>query len=175
MIQQNRYHKRSTTAFTLIEIVIAMAITAIALISLIGVLPVGLKNEKESLDHSALGTVFEDVHERLEGVILEAGVPDSVSPIFYDLQGVYIDPEEIGEVELDRYFRIEVELIEPAPEHNINALAVKISAFWPVNEADGNLITVDQEPGSQITYYAAALTGPGWNDTDPTYQPKIEY
>lgn len=159
------------SAFTLIEMAIATAIAAVALVAILGVVPMALDIQGESIDQTSLGTVFEDVHDRLEGVELEPGVP-SVSPLFYDFKGTFW--EEENSEPIDRYFRVDLELIEPIDEEDYGGLVVSVKVFWPLNE-EGEPFDPDAKPNSVLSYYATTLTGPGWMDVDPNFIPKIEY
>ena len=52
-------------------------------------------------------------------------------------------------------------------------LAVKVDLFWPL-DSEGFPVRKG-DPGTSITYYTAAKTGPAWQTIDPEYIPKIEY
>ncbi|MDF1753199.1 MAG: prepilin-type N-terminal cleavage/methylation domain-containing protein [Verrucomicrobiales bacterium] len=168
------------SAFSLVEVSIAMAIAAVALLSIIGMIPTATKGAANSADQTAIGTMFEDIEDRIKTKVLRAG-PIEGSPFYYDLRGSHIDPVDDGEettVLNERFFRVEVELIEPAstsadgPNFE-SALAVQVKIFWPIDE-DGEAVDPDK-PGSEITFLAGAQTGPEWTEVDGNYEPKIEY
>ena len=50
-----------TTAFTLIEVVMAMAVVSFALLAITGLLPVGLQTMRDSQNDQALGTIANQV------------------------------------------------------------------------------------------------------------------
>ena len=169
------------TAFSLVEVAMDLAIGALALVSLIGILPQFMEYERDSADQTAIGTIMGDIHDRLEGEEYKEGVP-SISPIFYNQQGGYW-ASEIAEAEakdtpmqLDRrFFRGEIELVKPVGDSALSesSMAVKIDFFWPLD--DEGLPLGDKKPKASVTYYVTTLTGPDWEEIDSTYKPKIEY
>lgn len=172
----SKQFSRSCQGFSLVEVAIAISIAAVAIISVIGLLPGILKNERDSLDSTAVGTIYEDVHDRLEGVVLEEGVPEG-SPFYYDLKGTYLDPDD-SELTSERFYLTEVELVKPIPPKDADdsstpKFAVKVSIYWPLK--DDGTITQNQKPRSAITYFTTSLTGPDWQEIDSNYEPKIEY
>jgi uncharacterized protein (TIGR02598 family) len=164
-------------AFSLVEVTFAMAVAAVALISIIGMLPHAMEMSRDSADRTAIGTIMEDAHDRMEGLPLSVGQP-SVSPLFYDQQGRYIeDIEKIENSLLERaFFRLELEISEiegaNAPENISDLKAVGMQIYWPLRD-DGTAIEAD--PRVHISYYINALTGPDWGLVEPGFQPKIEF
>ncbi|MDF2375945.1 MAG: hypothetical protein P1U81_06865 [Verrucomicrobiales bacterium] len=167
-------------AFSLVEVVLSVGIAAIALVSLLGMLPYAMESSRDGADQTAIGTVLEDVHDRIKGKILTPGEVDE-SPFFYDQQGRFwaegIGGRVSGEVGTDRFFRVEIELRKApatAPyRHTRDLHAAVVSIFWPIDK-NGNPLGGD-EPKSSLSYFLTTLTGPDWEAIDPMYQPKIEY
>lgn len=164
-------------AFSLVEVTFAIAVAAVALIAIIGMLPQAMEMGRDSADRTAIGTIMEDAHDRMEGLPLSVGQP-AVSPLFYDQQGRYI--EDIGSIDnplLDRpFFRLELEISEiagsNAPENISDLKAVEMQVFWPLRD-DGTAI--DNDPRVRVSYYINTLTGPDWELIEPGFQPKIEF
>ncbi len=158
----------------------AMTIGAVAMVSLISILPQFMKYERESADQTAVGMIMEDIHDRLEGQEFKEGVP-SISPIFYDQRGRFWDPSEAkdasdGALLLDgKFFRGDIKLVKPASSLIApnSPLVIKIDFYWPLDK-EGNPLG-KKKPKASVTYYATTLTGPDWEDIDPDYRPKIEY
>mgnify|MGYP000503374235 FL=1 len=48
-------------AFSLVEVVLSVGIAAIALVSLLGMLPYAMESSRDGADQTAIGTVLEDV------------------------------------------------------------------------------------------------------------------
>lgn len=152
------------------EMAIATAIAALALVAILGMVPVALEVQNEGIDQTAVGTIFEDIHDRIEGLEITPGVP-SISPVYYDEKGGHWD--ELSKTQLGhRYFRAEVELIEPANQEV--GLVVSVKLFWPLDE-EGNPFGEEPKPNSVLNYYTTPLTGPAWEEIDPNFIPKIEY
>ncbi len=166
--------------FSLVEVTLAMTIASLALLSLIGLLPQSMKFERASADLTAIGTIMEDIHDRLEGHDLKQGVP-SISPVFYDMRGRYWsrplnkNTPDASPLLDRRFFRADIKLVEPANASTASSppIAIRINFFWPLDD-EGKPIG-DKKPKSSVTYYTTALTGPGWEKIDPDYRPKIEY
>ena len=166
--------------FSLIEITIAMAIAAVAMVAILGMLPGAMKSTRDAVDQTAIGTVLEDIHERIEGSVLNEGsVPGA--PFFYDAQGRFWTsaqdrPEDMVE---DRFFRADVELVKPVSSTGTGVpfpgdmLAAVVSLSWPVDESGQPLGHFN--PRTTVTYMVTTLTGPDWPTIDPDYRPKIEY
>ena len=181
---------RSARGFSLVEITLAMGIAAVAMVAILGMLPQALKASRASSDRTAIGAVLEDIHDRIEGHVLEEG-PLPSSPFFYDEQGRFwkgdSSEEEGGGEEIaliqvspEKFFRVEVELVRPrqlqAEEANAvpdSLLAAKLSVSWPL-DAEGVPVGTGN-PKMILTYPVTTLTGPDWEIIEPEFQPKVEY
>ena len=165
----------------MIEITITLGIATIALVSILGMLPQALRLSRDSADQTAIGTLLEDTHERLEGQPLEVGTPE-ISPLFYDQQGRHVDPEAEVENSLvgGPFFRVELtiraadESVRPGHfKANKPFHLIQIEVFWPLQEDFEPLPS--REPRVTIAYPITTLTGPDWQLVDPDYVPKIEF
>ncbi len=167
---------RRNAAFTLVEVSIALAIAAVALISLTGFLSRALQDASDSADQTAVGSIFQDIHDRIEGSPLKEG-PLPASPLYYDQRGVFHEPAPDepadGDVLTDRFFRADVSLVRPADAADGDLFAVRVDVYWPIGD-DGTPLR-PEEPGASITYYTTARTGRAWPIIDPDHIPKIEY
>jgi uncharacterized protein (TIGR02598 family) len=163
--------------FSLIEIVITIGILATVLISLVGILPVGIKSAEDAANKTVLAVILEDVHNRLEGHILKPGVVAS-SPFFYDRQGLHIGSESDKELKMSRLYRADVRLIDITDDsrlqHTSGLIAAKVDVWWPVDPSSGEPFR-QEKPQESITFYLTPLTGPEWPRIDKAYQPKIEF
>ena len=175
-------------AFSLIEITLAMGIAAIAMVSILGMLPQALKASRASADQTAIGAVLEDIHDRMEGQVLEEG-PVPGSPFFYDEQGRFWEGEVRSIEDLDpnlkgagqqRFFRVEVELVRPRKSSSPDevalpedVLAARIAMSWPLDE--GGDPVGPGNPRTTVTYPVSTLTGPDWKLIEPGFEAKIEY
>ena len=133
MIVSGRSSFESTLrGFSLIEVILSLALVASAIVTFMALIPVGLKSSRDATDSIVMGHILEDAHERLEGHILKDGTPDS-APFYYDNEGVFVapvdskgespgggsgktDPEELSEDAslLTRVYRVDLRL-GPSP------------------------------------------------------------
>lgn len=162
------------SAFSLVEVTLAMGIAAVALVSILGMLPQAMKYGRDGADQTAIGAVLEDVHDRLKGSELKPGEL-AEGPFFYDQQGKFLSEAESQED--SRFFRVEVGMEKPVAESGIEfpeqMYVATLQLFWPVDES--GLPFDARKPRTTVTYPVTALTGPRWQEIDPTYRPKVEY
>ena len=167
----------SRHGFSLIEIVITIGILATVLISLVGILPVGIQSAEDAANKTVLSVILEDVHNRLEGHLMQPGEV-SASPFFYDRQGLYLDSESDEKLQRDRLYRADVRLVnivdDPRLKHTSGLIAAKVDVWWPIDPLSGKPFR-QGKPQESITFYLTPLTGPEWPRIDEAYQPKIEF
>lgn len=166
-------------AFSLIEVTVALAIVAFAVIALIGILPTALEDAGFSSDQTALGSMLEDISDRIKSEVLTETEEDSPILHFYDQRGFYLEPprardsDSIASVLGDSFFRVEVALRKPDPKLELGeTLAAQIKIFWPLNE-DKEPVHPNS-PGREVTFLVGTRTGPEWKEIDSSYEAKIE-
>ena len=168
--------------FTLTEVVLALGVIAIAFVGLLGLLPAGLDASRQAVDSTVIGTILEDLHNRLQGQPLVAGAP-TFSPALYDDHGAFISdaltvppsgsaatsPQPIpayrAEVSVGTWYG------GNQPTGTSALSPVTISLYWPVS-ASGSAVGKAQ---TVITYTTTTLSGSNWTAIDSTFAPKIEY
>lgn len=170
-----------SAAFTLTEIALALAIIAVAMVGIIGVLPAGLNVSRQAIDHTVVSTILEDIHHRLQNEPLKEGEL-SFSPAYFDERGVYVptesdstDPTTVAEHKRSRLYRADVKITEwkQRPANTGSLLPVVVEISWPLN-ANGEAIGPDN-PKTVITSSVTTLTGPDWEKIDQHFVPKIEF
>ena len=162
----------------MIEVTIALAIASVAVIALLGMFPAAMNAGRDAVDRTAIGTVLEDVHERLEGTELIEG---ELPPFYYDEQGRFwsADQERPDRFTENHFFRVDVCLSEPRPvpgsdvEFPVELLSATVDVSWPLDQF-GEAIGKGN-PKTSVTYMITTLTGPDWKAIDPDYRAKIEY
>lgn len=86
---------RRVTAFSLIEVTLAIGIIAFALVAIFALIPVGLNSSREAIDATHSSLIGKDVQVRVKGSVTAntfAGSTDLVlGPWFYDQDGVFVD------------------------------------------------------------------------------------
>ena len=84
-----------TTAFTLIEVVMAMAVVSFALLAITGLLPVGLQTMRDSQNDQATGTIANQLRGDLQQIQFGTGVGTlgglTSTNYFYTVEGVKTD------------------------------------------------------------------------------------
>lgn len=92
-----------TGGFSLIEVTIAMAIAAIALMALMGLIPQGMNTMKEAGDKAIMGRIHQQIMSELQMANFEALDTFQGMEIFYDGQGEELsDSKNQGSVEAAR-------------------------------------------------------------------------
>lgn len=98
--------RASTGGFSLVEVTIALGITAVALVSLMGMLPKGMETLRRAADQAIEGRIHQQVLGELQLTPWEP-VGGGTSPIdsfhrsvrFYDDQGIELEESKKGETE----------------------------------------------------------------------------
>jgi len=92
-----RFHPQK--AFSLIEVVIAIAIVSFSLVAIIGMLPVGLKSMQDSQNEQAEGTIANQLRGELEQISFHSSDVGSIQSLpstnyFYTSEGLRINGTE---------------------------------------------------------------------------------
>ncbi len=192
------FRKRRVAAFSLVEVVLSLAVIATAFIGLLSLLPAGLDASREAANSTVVATVLEDLNNRLQNlpVVPKSADQDPADPdpdksithftAWFDDRGVYIKvPSKAKGAALSdpltKYrvlYRADVRVPEwktgAAPANTSSLHPVTISLSWPVDENTG-LAPQAGNPKTVVTYMVTTLTGTDWPLIDPTYNPKIEF
>ena len=173
-------NRSDQSAFSLVEITLALAIAAVSLVTILAMVPQAMEASRSSADRTAIGAVLEDVQEEIRGLPLEEGAP-TTSPLYYDVQGrpTPFDPDEpISEPAVTPpFFRVDLELVPMAESTSLDnaegLLAACISLTWPLDEK--GMPRRKDKAGIRFSRPVNTLTGPDWQVIDPEYEPKVEY
>ena len=184
--------------FSLIEVILALALVASAIVTFMALVPVGLRSSQDATDSIVMGHILEDAHERLEGEKLKDGSLET-GPFYYDSEGVFVvpvdsevvspgggndDTEEARTEKRDgrerRVYRVDIELVRPFdPQIRSRApdlKAVILDVSWPVDPESGEVAGEGQRTNRKsVSYYVNALTGPSWSEADGDFEPVIEF
>ncbi len=87
--------RKSISAFSLIEVTLAIGIISFALVSTIGLIPVGLNAGRGAIDSTQTSLIARDVFNRVGGLFASGTQfsnpgSQSVGPWFYDDNGTYL-------------------------------------------------------------------------------------
>jgi uncharacterized protein (TIGR02598 family) len=84
--------RRFTPAFSLIEVVMAIAVVAFALVAIASTLPVGLKSMRDSQNDQAIGTIANQTRGALQQISFGTGAGSlsalTTSNYYYTVEGV---------------------------------------------------------------------------------------
>jgi uncharacterized protein (TIGR02598 family) len=166
--------------FTLVEIVLALAIIATAFVAILGLLPAGLEASRQAGNSTIVATVLDEVHQRIQQQPLKTG-PLAFSPAFFDERGAFIPADAEPARIAQRFYRADVEIVEWAtpPAHTSALRPVSVAVSWPVQVQTGKALGVGN-PQTVVSYPVTTLTGPDWplisppGRADLKYKPRIE-
>lgn len=169
------------SAFTLTEIVLALAIIATAFVAILGLLPAGLDASRQAANATIVASILNDLHHRVQHHPLQHGEV-AFSPAFYDDRGSFIPADATPEEKARRHYRADVRISEwqTRPAHTSELRTIGFELSWPVQPATGEALGLDN-PKKVVTYPATTLTGPDWTLIYPSgrrdlqYQAKVEF
>ncbi len=95
---EKRSHPKNR-AFSLLEVTIAVGITFLAIVTILGLTPVGLETLTEAARQSARAEIFKLVAAELESTPfdeLDAFITERF-PVYFDFEGVELEPENVDE------------------------------------------------------------------------------
>jgi len=135
-------------AFTLIEVVMAMAVVSFALVAIAGLMPVGLQSMRDSQNDQAVGTIANQLRGDLQqisfvgtGVGTLGGLP--ATNYFYTVEGVKTtssptDPNSTGQPYYLASFAISNAYVNGSAYAGaaiapVNAAVVKVTLAYPYN------------------------------------------
>lgn len=169
--------------FSFIEVLLSLTLVASALVTIMALIPAGLKASRNATNSVIMAHILEDAHERLEGHTLTDGPLES-EPFYYDEEGIFLTPIEDALSQSSRLarrlYRVDIRLVSPKNDnlrqHAPDLKAVILTVSWPVNLDTGE-VPGDQYSSNRksITYYVNTLTGPGWSEIDSDFEPLIEF
>ena len=131
--------------FSLVEVMLALAIVSIGLIAILGLLPTGLRSARDAADNTISATVIQDVFSTIRSSPFTAvdlnnpyGFPPSGGPLpTYNLQNnypsitAYFDQAGFSNpLQQDRYYQVNVTLTNQAP---LALSVVTATVVWPAH------------------------------------------
>jgi uncharacterized protein (TIGR02598 family) len=140
---------QTVRAFSLVEVTLAIGVIGFALIAVFGLVPVGLKSGRDSVDATRISMVGADLESRIRASVTRSDFPATASPaartitLFYDKDGLWFDHVNLGYGR--GFYRVDATIgaswASPIPnvdEHYLRP--VSISVAWPVDLVSGNPI-----------------------------------
>jgi uncharacterized protein (TIGR02598 family) len=168
----------SRRAFSLVEVVIALSIVSFALIAILGILPLGIASLRDSNTDTTTSLVLPQVRGLILGEEHRAG--QDFGPYYFDVSASFIGEETIPSDPNDKrtsYYRVDISMQQPKNQlNNSDLLACVAEISWPT-DASGNVPknAAGKAKNSQVhSFFMTPLTGTGWKNLDPQFEPKIE-
>lgn len=114
--------------FSLIEIMLALAIIAIGLVAIIGLIPQGVQAGRGAVDNTLAATIAHDTFNDLRRQALSAFPPVLIPDICYDT----LATNQLTDcTTVDRYFHVHLTSQSPSPA----LLTVTATVTWPAKSA----------------------------------------
>lgn len=121
-LHKRRKPEGSTRAFSLVEVTLAIGITAVALVSLMGMLPKGLQTLQRANDKAVMGRIHQQIMGEIQLTPWEKS-DAGTSPLdefdgqvrYYDDQGIELPSNEAGEFSHVYTARISI----PSPDSSL--------------------------------------------------------
>lgn len=121
-----RHVTRSTQAFSLVEVVLAIGLIAFCLIALVSLFGVGLKNSRQSSDDTALSSAVTQVGSELTGLTNFT----SSNMLFFDRDG-----ERVAQSEALYVCQVTTKSVPPSQisEISTNLVQATLTFTWPAS------------------------------------------
>jgi uncharacterized protein (TIGR02598 family) len=135
----------SRSAFSLIEVVMAIAITAFALVAIASTLPVGLQSMRESQNDQAIGTIENSLRGDLQQIPFNSSPSGSIADLsttknYYSVEGVQTTITGVDSTVITPYYQATFEVNNGAVNGNaysgtqtvpLNAATVTVTLTYP--------------------------------------------
>lgn len=129
--------RHGTDGFNLIEVVLALAVVSLGVVTIIGLLPTAQESARSAADRTVVATILEDVIGELRG--MDYGtlrtLPPSTEYLFSQegaLTNSYSPP----------YFQVTVER-EDSNSYGTDLQVVRVKAGWPYRSGGGPLLNTE--------------------------------
>ena len=132
------------TAFSLVEVTLALGIVAFALLAILALVPVGMKSGSEAIDATHTSLIGQDTQNRVKSTVTNTTFTlanDLPSTWFYDHEGVFLGTTTSS----NAFYRADATIRKDwgtnASPPNVDATVLRpvtVQLAWPVNPSTGN-------------------------------------
>src|SRR6266850_1533954 len=113
------------TGFSLVEVTLALAVMAIGLIAIIGMIPQGVQSSRDAADNTLVATIVHDTFNQMRlRALTGTGWPPSAQNVYYDAAGT-----NIVTTIPDEYFHVVVTSQLSPSTPNLYVVAARVT--WP--------------------------------------------
>jgi uncharacterized protein (TIGR02598 family) len=113
------------SGFSLVEIMLALAVIAIGLVAIIGLIPQGIQASRDAADNTLVATIVHDTFNEYRQDALLAWPPVLSTNLYYDAAGT----NQVTNSSPDRYYYVHLNS-QPSPSAP-NLLVVSARVTWP--------------------------------------------
>jgi len=144
------------SAFSLVEVTLALGVIAFALIAILGLIPVGLSSARDATEDTRVSLIAQDVAVRARALFGPASAASPATNWFFDSEGRFID-QSGGANYGNAFFRATVTSgdlsAQPANVSGDVLRGVKVAVGWPVNPADGTIAPATNQARATFSLY----------------------
>jgi uncharacterized protein (TIGR02598 family) len=115
---------RGPEGFSLVEIMLALAIIAIGLIAIIGLIPQGIKSSRDASENTLVATIVHDTFNDLRRQALTPPWPPNLVDVYYDVAGT----NQSLSPSVDTYYQVHLLIPQSTP----TLLTISARITWPV-------------------------------------------
>jgi len=134
LITDHRSPFTRRSAFTLVEVTLALAVMAIGLIAILGLIPQGVQSSRGAADNTIAATIVQDTFSRIRQNVMTVTWPPTPpwpSPItastYYDVGGTNIETAA-----QNQYFLVQ---LTSSGGSEPNLLVITATVTWPANSS----------------------------------------
>jgi uncharacterized protein (TIGR02598 family) len=122
---------KAANGFSLMEVTLAVAVVAIGLIAILGLIPQGVQSSRDAADNTLAATIVQDTFNDLRTRALGGSWPPAAVNIYYDAVGT--NSFLATSTSLDRYFHVVATPVLSASTPDLYVVTATIS--WPATSA----------------------------------------
>lgn len=132
------------SAFSLVEVTLAIGIVSFALLAILALVPVGMKSGSEAIDATHTSLIGQDAQNRVRSTVTNttfASANDISSAWFYDRDGGFVGTA----ITFNAFYRADATIHKDwgvnASPSNVDATLLRpvtVQVRWPVNTSNGN-------------------------------------
>jgi uncharacterized protein (TIGR02598 family) len=144
------------SGFSLVEVTLTLGIIAFALISILALVPIGMKSSGEAIDATHTALIGQDVQKRVKSTVVSttfAANSDVAGIWFYDRDGFFLGTATSATAFYRANTIIHKDWGANAPPANVDATLLRpvtVQLRWPIDPATGNPLGTSAAP---FTFY----------------------